>query len=69
MDDDPFDYVEPARVMSPCVNVCGLDEGTGWCVGCGRTGDEIASWSSICDADRQAILDGLPPRMAALRAG
>ena len=68
MDDDLFDYVEPARVMSPCVNICDLDTATGWCIGCARTGDEIVAWTSVGDAGRQAILDALPARMATLRA-
>ncbi|URW76075.1 DUF1289 domain-containing protein [Sphingomonas donggukensis] len=68
MTDDVFDYCEPARVMSPCVNVCALDPATGWCTGCGRTGAEIAAWSSVTDAERQRILDRLPPRIARLRA-
>jgi predicted Fe-S protein YdhL (DUF1289 family) len=69
MDDDLFDYPEPARVLSPCVNLCDLDDATGWCIGCGRTGDEIAAWTSVGDTGRQAVLDRLPARMAVLRAG
>ena len=67
MDDDLFEFVEPARVMSPCVNVCDLDAVTGWCIGCARTGDEIAAWTSVGDVGRQAILDTLPERMTVLR--
>jgi predicted Fe-S protein YdhL (DUF1289 family) len=65
--DDLFEFVEPARVLSPCINICRLDTRTGWCVGCGRTGNEIAAWSTAGDAGRQAILDSLPARMATLR--
>ena len=68
MDDDPFEYSEPARVMSPCINVCVLDPATGWCLGCGRSGDEVEEWSAATDARRQAILDQLAARMEALRA-
>ena len=68
-DDDLFEFVAPARVMSPCVNICELDAATGWCIGCGRTGDEVAVWSAVDDAERQAILDRLPERMATLRQG
>ena len=68
MDDDLFEFVEPARVMSPCVNICEIDDRTGWCIGCGRTGDEIAIWTAVDDAGRQAILDRLHARMAVLRA-
>ncbi|UIJ45019.1 DUF1289 domain-containing protein [Sphingomonas cannabina] len=69
MDDDLFEYSEPARVQSPCINVCVLDPATGWCLGCGRSGDEVEEWSSITDARRQAILDRLPARLEALRNG
>ena len=68
MDDPVFDYVAPLRIVSPCVNVCRLDAGTGWCVGCGRTGDEIARWTAVGDGERQAVMDILPTRMASLRA-
>ncbi len=67
MDDDLFEFVEPAKVMSPCVNVCEIDPATGWCVGCARTGDEIAAWTTVGDAGRQAVLDRLPARMSVLR--
>ncbi|MBR0552390.1 DUF1289 domain-containing protein [Stakelama marina] len=68
MDDDFIESVAPAQVMSPCVLVCTLDTETGWCLGCGRTGDEIARWSAVGDAERQAILDRLGTRMATLDA-
>lgn len=29
---------------SPCVAVCRLDEGSGWCKGCFRSADEIRAW-------------------------
>ena len=68
MNDDLFEFVPPALVMSPCNNVCTIDDASGWCIGCGRTGDEIAVWTAVDDARRQAILDRLPERMAVLRA-
>jgi hypothetical protein len=45
------------------VNVCLLDSELGLCVGCGRTIDEIASWASISDAERAAIMAALPARL------
>jgi len=66
-DDDLFEFVEPQRVASPCVKICRLDTATGWCLGCGRTGGEIATWSSAGDAGRQVILDRLPARLATMR--
>ena len=69
MDDDPFEYSEPARVLSPCISICALDLTTGWCLGCGRSDTEIEEWPDATDARRQAILDMLPERMERLAAG
>ncbi|WNO53199.1 DUF1289 domain-containing protein [Stakelama saccharophila] len=68
MDDDFLETVPPQQTASPCVWVCTLDTETGWCLGCGRTGDEIARWTSVSDAERRAILARLPARMAKLEA-
>ncbi len=35
------------NVPSPCVQVCRLDEHTGWCEGCFRRLEEIGAWSSM----------------------
>ncbi|MFD1786787.1 DUF1289 domain-containing protein [Sphingomonas floccifaciens] len=67
MDDSLFEYVEPVRVPSPCVNVCRLDAATGWCIGCGRTGDEITRWTAVGEAERDAVMAILPTRMTSLR--
>jgi uncharacterized protein len=32
-------------VVSPCIAVCEMDEGTGLCQGCFRSLQEIAQWS------------------------
>jgi hypothetical protein len=42
-------------VPSPCINVCVLDAAN-VCRGCGRTIDEIAAWSTMSDAERDAVL-------------
>jgi uncharacterized protein len=42
--------------VSPCIGVCQLDGKTQRCVGCGRTIDEIASWSSLSEAERRDIM-------------
>ena len=47
---------------SPCIGVCKLDEDTGLCIGCARTVDEIAQWSSLDASDRFAIWEQLPER-------
>ncbi len=51
-------------MQTPCVNVCLLDSEFGLCVGCGRTIDEIASWASLSDGERRAIMAVLPARLA-----
>ncbi|MFS0735551.1 DUF1289 domain-containing protein [Sphingomonas sp. 1P06PA] len=43
-------------VASPCTGVCRLDDAARLCLGCARTLDEIARWSSTDDEDRAAIL-------------
>jgi len=63
---DIVEVTGAARVLSPCTGVCRLDPATRWCLGCGRTGDEIARWTAVGDPERQVILDALPPRMAHL---
>lgn len=49
---------------SPCTSVCRIDEATGLCVGCLRTLDEIAAWSTLGDDARRAIVAALPDRRA-----
>jgi predicted Fe-S protein YdhL (DUF1289 family) len=46
---------------SPCINICQLDA-QGLCVGCRRTLDEIAEWSSASEARRREILRALALR-------
>ena len=55
-----------APVPSPCIDVCRMDEKTGWCEGCLRTIDEIAAWGGLDAATRRAILDRLPERWSQL---
>ena len=59
--------VEPP-VRSPCVSICVLDPvGSGVCVGCGRTLDEVAAWSQMSNAQRKDVVARCPGRLAALR--
>lgn len=53
--------------QSPCVQICVLDRETGYCIGCQRTGDEIAAWSKMSNADRAALLAQLPARAEAMK--
>jgi predicted Fe-S protein YdhL (DUF1289 family) len=40
---------------SPCVRNCCLDDDN-VCLGCGRTLEEIVSWSAASDVEKRAIL-------------
>ena len=51
---------------TPCVNVCMLDDVSGICVGCGRSGHEIASWVTMSPGERRAIMAALPERLRRL---
>ena len=42
-------------VPSPCISVCKMDPTSGWCQGCLRTIDEIASWSRMDDDARRVV--------------
>jgi predicted Fe-S protein YdhL (DUF1289 family) len=52
-------------VASPCISVCKMDKARGLCVGCMRTLDEIAAWSTMTDAARLAVWQTLPERACA----
>jgi predicted Fe-S protein YdhL (DUF1289 family) len=60
------DAISP-RVTSPCISVCIVDpRGSGLCIGCGRTLDEIASWIDLSDDERREVIARLPARLDAL---
>jgi len=49
-------------VPSPCVDVCKMDETSGWCQGCMRTIGEIAAWSTLPDTGKRQVWKQLPQR-------
>jgi uncharacterized protein len=51
-------------IETPCIAVCMIDPRTSLCFGCGRTLPEIARWHRIDNAERLAIMETLPARMA-----
>ena len=59
----PAPRTPEGRVASPCVNICRMDAATGWCEGCRRRIDEIAGWSAMDDARRDAVWRELPARV------
>ncbi len=47
-------------VLTPCIGICELDA-SGYCEGCHRTGNEIAAWGQLNDADRLRIMNEVLP--------
>jgi len=54
---------EGKHVPSPCQSVCIMHPGTGWCEGCLRSLAEIADWSRMDAAAKQAVWAQLPARL------
>ncbi len=52
----------PPPIATPCVKVCYVDGKSGLCLGCYRTLPEIARWSRLTDAEREAVMAELPDR-------
>ena len=57
-----------SALSSTCIQVCVLDPLSALCIGCGRTGDEIAAWTAMSEADRLAMMAGLGERLAQARS-
>lgn len=51
-----------AEVASPCVNICQMDPGSGYCIGCLRTIDEIMNWLDLNNDQKRAIVARLEER-------
>ena len=43
------------EVASPCINLCKIDQISGFCGGCFRTIEEITVWSKASNAIKQEI--------------
>lgn len=52
-------YIDP---KSPCINLCKMDDEDLYCLGCHRTLEEIANWSSLSIVDKDALLLALKKR-------
>lgn len=53
----------PATValpLTPCIGVCRLDA-HGFCIGCQRTGAEIAAWGTLPDRERLRYMEEILP--------
>lgn len=54
--------VEPEAILSPCIGVCVLDVSGEYCVGCLRTGQEIAEWTLLSQGERERVMEELENR-------
>lgn len=52
--------------ISPCINVCTIDESSGFCVGCLRSRDEISVWGYLNPTEREMIWAQLGNRRMSL---
>lgn len=52
-------------VPSPCIGVCWLDDKTGLCEGCLRSGDEIRDWMLMTREQKLQLLQLLEQRSRA----
>lgn len=54
------------EIDSPCIKICVIHPDAKICVGCHRTGDEIAIWSRLTPEARRAIMADLAGRAQTL---
>ena len=57
--DEVWSRPEP---RSPCKKVCVIHPESGLCIGCLRTGEEIAAWPRMAPEARRALMAELPGR-------
>ncbi|MEX0503273.1 DUF1289 domain-containing protein [Alphaproteobacteria bacterium LSUCC0719] len=57
--------MDNAALPSPCISVCQFDSVSGQCLGCFRTGAEIAAWRSMTPDAQRDLLELLRDRRAA----
>ncbi len=50
------------EIESPCIKVCVLHPTERLCMGCYRSGEEIAGWSRYTPEQRRSVMDTLPAR-------
>ncbi|MGE7371227.1 DUF1289 domain-containing protein [Neorhizobium sp. NPDC001467] len=55
------------KIDTPCTDVCQFDPRNKWCVGCGRTPDEIKAWRKLTPFRRTVLTNELKHRMRRLR--
>ena len=50
-----------SKVVSPCIKICTLQDN--FCIGCGRSTQEIAEWTKASNKKKREILERLPDRL------
>ena len=50
-------------IETPCIQICVIDPVSNFCIGCGRTGGEVAGWVGYTTEERRALMAGLPERL------
>lgn len=53
-------------IETPCVKICVIDAVTGFCIGCGRTGQEIGGWLGMSPDQRRAVMASLTERLQSI---
>ncbi|MDA0701712.1 MAG: DUF1289 domain-containing protein [Proteobacteria bacterium] len=53
-------------IASPCVGICRFGGSSDYCLGCGRTAEELSNWRTMAESQRQRVWDGLLARFAEL---
>jgi predicted Fe-S protein YdhL (DUF1289 family) len=54
-----------SSVPSPCVAICQMDEASRFCIGCGRTLDELRDWIVMTAEEKRAVLARIEAAKAA----
>ena len=61
-----MNFYSELDIESPCIKVCVVDPASGFCIGCGRTREEIARWIDISVRERRRVMRALPERISSL---
>ena len=56
------------RKKSPCIDICEFSGPKGWCIGCGRTRDELKKWKTLKPFAKNALDKELVRRMSKIAA-
>ncbi|KRE89623.1 hypothetical protein ASG87_04680 [Frateuria sp. Soil773] len=60
---DPDPPFPPSPPLTPCIGICRLDA-RGYCIGCLRSGEEIARWRGMADDERLRYMREILPSRA-----